>query len=62
MNEEFAAAVKITPAIGGATYYTLTLNDWVAIVTIVYVVAQTLLLLPKYWAVFRRRFGREGVK
>jgi len=62
MNEEFSAALKVSPAIGGATYYTLTLNDWVAIVTIVYVVAQTLLLVPRYWAILRRRFGADGAK
>ena len=37
----------------GATLYGLTLQDWVAIVTIAYVILQAGLLVPKYWRMIR---------
>ncbi len=57
MHEEASVAAKIAPAIGGAAWAGLTLNEWVAIATLVYVVAQIGLLVPKYWAILRRRRG-----
>jgi hypothetical protein len=55
MKEEAASAVvKASPAIAGAA---MTLNEWVALATIVYVVLQVGLLLPKYWRLCRT--GRE---
>jgi hypothetical protein len=53
MNEERIAIAKTAPAIVGATLYGLTLQDWVAIVTIAYVVLQAGLLVPKYWRIIR---------
>jgi hypothetical protein len=53
MNEERIAIAKTAPAIVGATLYGLTLQDWVAIVTIAYVVLQAGLLVPKYWRMIR---------
>lgn len=53
MNEEKLAIAKTAPAIAGATIYSLTLQDWVAIVTLVYVALQVGLLLPKYWRLLR---------
>jgi hypothetical protein len=49
MTEEQIAVAKTVPAIAGATIYGLTLQDWVAIATLVYVVLQVGLLMPKYW-------------
>jgi hypothetical protein len=49
MTEEKIAVAKTAPAILGATIYGLTLQDWVAIATLVYVALQVGLLLPKYW-------------
>lgn len=70
MSDEITAAVKASPAIGGAAWVTtgppagliagLTLNDWVALITILYVTLQVGLLLPKYWAMLRRRLGLGG--
>lgn len=51
------AGVKMTPAIGGAVWYSFTLQEWVAIVTIIYVVLQIGLLLPKYCKNFKEFFG-----
>lgn len=61
MNEEKLAIAKTAPAIAGATIYGLTLQDWVAIVTIAYVVLQAGLLVPKYWRMIRdwRKGGRS---
>lgn len=52
MQDEYTAAVKITPAAAGTIYSQLTLNDWVAIITIAYVALQIGLLIPKYRAQF----------
>lgn len=72
MKEEVAAAAKAAPAIGGAAMVSaepatgliagLSLNEWVAAATFVYVALQIGLLLPKYWAFVRRRLapGSEG--
>ncbi len=70
MKEEIAAAAKASPAIGGAAYVAaapdpaiyagLTLNEWVAAVTIVYVLAQTGLLVPKWAAMLRDAVRRGG--
>jgi Phage holin T7 family, holin superfamily II len=49
VTEEKIAAAKVVPAIAGATIYGLTLQDWVAIATLVYVALQVGLLMPKYW-------------
>lgn len=49
MTEEKLAIAKTAPAILGATIYGLTLQDWVAIATLVYVALQVGLLMPKYW-------------
>lgn len=38
---------------GGYVLYTLTLNEWVAIATILYLAAQIGLLIPKYIAIFK---------
>jgi hypothetical protein len=59
MTEEKLVMAKTMPAIAGATIYGLTLQDWVALVTLVYVALQVGLLVPKYWRLFREwRNGR----
>ena len=54
-----AAAIKMGIGAGGAVIAGLTLNEWVAIATFVYLAAQLILLVPKYiaWiaAIWRRR-------
>lgn len=47
-QETIDAGIKISPAIGGATLYGFTLNEWVGIATLAYVLLQIGLLLPKY--------------
>lgn len=54
MSDEKIALLKASPAIGGTLLSSLTLNDWVMIATLVYVVAQIGLLVPRYWAAWRR--------
>jgi hypothetical protein len=53
VTEEELVIVKTAPAVAGATIYGLTLQDWVAIVTLVYVALQVGLLVPKYWRLLR---------
>jgi hypothetical protein len=61
VNDEKIAIAKTLPAIAGATIYGLTLQDWVALATLVYVGLQVGLLLPKYWRLLRDwRNGRKS--
>lgn len=55
MHDEVNAGIKIAPALGGAAWAGLSLNEWVAIATLVYILAQTGLLVPKWIAMLRRR-------
>lgn len=52
VQETLAAGVRIAPAVGGAVWYSHTLTEWVAIITILYVVLQIGLLLPRYLKIF----------
>lgn len=42
------AAAKMGAAIGGLALGNLTLNEWVMVATLVYVILQTVLLAPKF--------------
>jgi len=53
------ATAKVAPALGGFTWYSLTLQEWVAIVTIAYVLLQIGLLIPKYIKGIARHFRRK---
>ncbi|MBC7907042.1 MAG: hypothetical protein H7Y60_09895 [Rhodospirillaceae bacterium] len=55
MQDEYGAVAKIAPALTGAAWAGMTLNEWVAVVTIIYVLAQTGLLVPRWIAMLRRR-------
>lgn len=50
-----AAAVKMGIASGGGILTAVTLNEWVALATLVYVVLQIGLLLPKYWRLLKKK-------
>ena len=63
MHDEYDTGLRIGPAIGGAAISGLTLNEWVAVLTILYVLLQVGLLVPKYISLFRRRgSANKGVK
>lgn len=50
MKTEFTSeAIKGTPAVAGALASALTLNEWVAIATGVYILVQVAYLLRKWW-------------
>jgi hypothetical protein len=50
MKSEFTSeALKGTPAVAGAVASALTLNEWVAIITGLYVIVQVAYLLRKWW-------------
>lgn len=58
-QETIIEAARATPAIAGATAATVTLNDVVAIVTIIYVVLQAAYLVYKWRNdVKQRRAGK----
>lgn len=48
-TEITAQAVRGTPAIGGTLWAALTLNEWVAIATGVYILVQIAYLARKWW-------------
>lgn len=56
------AGLKALPAAGGVVVYSLTLSEWVAVVTIVYLLLQIGLLVPKYWRVCRSWLAERGEK
>lgn len=58
MTDEYNVALRTGPAIAGAGYAGFTLNEWVAILTILYVVLQLGLLVPKYVRMIRQWAGR----
>ena len=60
MDEETRVAVaKMGVAAGGVLFYGLTLNEWMAVITIIYVLMQIGLLIPKYWGAIKRYFFGE---
>lgn len=60
-QETTIQTAKAAPAIGGALYASLTLNDIVAIVTIIYVVIQTGFLINKwFWAKQDRKKDKKN--
>lgn len=58
-EDQFAAA-KMSIGAGGAAASALTLNEWVAICTILYLVLQIGLLLPKYVQIARDWLKNRG--
>ena len=46
-------------AVGGAVWYSLTLNEWVAFFTLVYIALQIGLLLVKYYDIYKNRSKRK---
>ena len=57
-REDQVAAAKMGIGAGGAAAYGLTLNEWVAIFTIMYLILQIGLLLPKYVQIAKEYFKR----
>ncbi|WP_234646013.1 hypothetical protein [Dyadobacter sp. CY356] len=52
MDEDKIAIAKMGVGAGGAVLYSYTLNEWVAIITIFYLLLQIVLLIPKYIDMF----------
>ena len=52
------AIAKMAVAAGGTVTSWLTLNEWVAVVTLVFVCCQILLLLPKIYTMFSGWFHK----
>ena len=58
-------AAKAAPAVAGAAAAGITLNHWVALATVVYIVLQALYLARKWWREEREAggwFGSKGVR
>lgn len=47
-----AATAKMGVGAAGLTASMMTLNEWVALATLVFILMQIGLLIPKYWALF----------
>jgi len=54
LQETYTAAAKIAPAIAGATWTAITLNQLVAAATLIYIVLQIGLLIPKYIKIYKK--------
>lgn len=62
MKTEVASqAARGTPAVAGAAWSALTLNEWVAIATGIYVVLQAIYLARKWWRE-EKDWARKGPK
>jgi hypothetical protein len=62
MQDEITAAAKMAPAGAGALLAGLTLNEWVALATLIYVLAQTGLLVPKWCAMIAAFYARVSAR
>lgn len=58
-QETKVAATKMSIASLMALTSKMTLNEWVALATLIYVLMQAGLLVPKYWAIFKRFFIQD---
>lgn len=47
-------------AVGGMTFFGIPLPELVLIATLIYTVAQLIVVAPKVWAVVRQWFKRDG--
>jgi len=54
------AAIKTTGAVSGAVASYWTLNEAVAIATLIFVILQVGLIIPKYWLIYKQ--WRHGAK
>lgn len=55
-NDNTIEAVRIGGAAIGVTIYGLTLNEWVAAVTLIYLAIQIIILSPKAFSIVRGWF------
>lgn len=58
-NEVKVETAKGSIAVIGASLAALTLQEWVALATLVYIVLQVGLLLPKYYGLFKKKPAKE---
>lgn len=56
-HEMSVEATKGAIAAGGAAATAITLNEWVAIATLIYIALQIGLLLPKYYSFWKSRLN-----
>lgn len=54
-QETAIETIKATPAVAGAAYASLTLNEWVAIATLLYILLQVGVLIHKHWCFIKDR-------
>lgn len=58
-DDVVGAHIRMGVSAGLAWYSTYTLQDWVAIVTIAYIIFQIGLLIPKYYAMIKTAFEKK---
>lgn len=58
-QETIIQVVKAAPAVGGATYATFTLNEWAALITILYVFIQTIILLHRHYYFIKGKSNKD---
>lgn len=47
-HETLEQTVRAAPAVGGTALSIMTLNEWVALATLIYILVQTIILVHKY--------------
>lgn len=53
-HQDKVDAARMAVGAGGAVIYGLTLNQWVAIATLIYLTLQIGLLVPRYWTMWQK--------
>lgn len=59
-QEVMVEGIKSTPAIMGAAYSTLTLNEWVAAATLIYIVVQCGILVHKHYYFVKEKKAQKN--
>lgn len=54
VTDDRVPLIKMMIAAAAGAISGLTLNEWVAVLTLVYLIAQIGLLIPQYWAAFKK--------
>ena len=57
-HDTVIAGAKVVPAVGGSVMYGFTLNEWIGMATLLYVVLQIGLLIPRYITLIKGFFEK----
>ena len=58
MHDKISTASNVTPAVVGAWWTSITLNEWVSIALLIYFILKIGLLVPDYITLFSREHAK----